>query len=179
MKTATKILLVVVGLLLLVDICFHILARNSNVTFAKQFKLETFHTNNVSVIGIDDAKTGKPLLMNWNYGDGLNPGELSFFSEGINVLNVYFRTNKPPAYRFIFHGPVKSETWWFDRQGIGSFDERIFYDTNADFSKHEIWYQDTWQTVDRRNEKNGIVLNGQWYQLAFDANHNWTINTNR
>ncbi len=55
--------------------------------------------------------------------------------------------------------------------------ERIFYDTNGDFSKHEIWYNQSWQTIDRRNETNGIVINGQWFCLKFDTNGAWTIDS--
>ncbi len=182
MKTAKVILLAVVGLLLLADVSWRIWTWNANAdirVFAKQFKLETFHTNDVSAVGIADAKTGKLLLMDWDYGDGLKPGELSYFSDGTNILNVYFRKDKPTVYRFIFHGPDKSETWWFDRLGKNSFEERVFYNTNGDFSRFDVWYKNAWQTVDKRNGTNGLVIDGQWCQLAVDTNRDWMIITNR
>jgi hypothetical protein len=179
MKTAKVILLAVVGLLLLADISWRIWIWHSEAPFRAQFKFEYFYTNGVASFGIEDARTSKPLLINWDFGDGEKLGEVSYYFQGTNLLDIYLKTNQLPRYRFIFHGPEKSEIWWLDRRGVGSFTERIFYDTNSDLSKHEVWYNESWQTVDRRNEKNGIVINGQWNQLAFDTNGNWTINTNR
>ena len=143
MKTAKVILLAVVGLLLLADIQWRFRIWNSNAeirAFAKQFKLKTFHTNDVSAVGIVEAKTEKLLLMDWDYGDGLKPGELSYFSEGTNILNVYFRKDKPPIYRFIFHGSAKSEVWWMNMGSESSFTERVSYNTNGDHPNFEVLY---------------------------------------
>jgi len=181
MKTATKILLVVVCLLLLTDICWRVWAWSADAklrAFSNQFKLEVYHTNNVSAVGIKEAKdvsavgiretkTGRLLLIDWDYGDGLHPGELSYFSEGTNVLNVYFRTNKPPVYRFIFHGPAKSETWWMNMGSESSFTMQVSYDTNGNRSNFEVLYNNAWYPIERKNEHNGIVINGNWRQLEF------------
>ena len=157
-------------MLLLVDISWHIWIWKVDASlraFSKQFKLERFHTNDVSAVGIVEAKTDKLLLMDWDFGDGLKPGELSYFSEGTNILNVYFRKDKPPTYRFIFHGPAKSEVWWINMGGESSFTTRVSYDANGNCSNFEALYANTWYPIDRRNEHNGIIINGQWHQLAF------------
>jgi hypothetical protein len=65
--------------------------------------------------------------------------------------------------------------WWLNEGGASSFTERISYDTNGDRSSFEIWYDNAWVPVDRRNDHNGIIINGQWHQLAFDTNGLWTI----
>jgi hypothetical protein len=44
------------------------------------------------------------------------------------------------------------------------------------FSRLEVADQ-AWHTVDRRNEKDGIIINGLWYQLALHRNAMWTIET--
>jgi hypothetical protein len=73
-KTATKILLIIVGLLLLADISWRICSWNADAgsrAAAKLFKIEILHTNDVSpwpylsgdvsAIGVIDIKTGKPF----------------------------------------------------------------------------------------------------------------------
>jgi|SRR5665213_3437322 len=168
---------IIIGLLLLINLGWMSWNWHCNAGLRsadKQYKFGYFYTNGVACIGIEEAKTGKPLLIEWDFGDGEKPGEVSYFFHGTNVLDIYLKKDQPPRYRYIFHGPEKSEVWWMDR-GSGSFTERIYYDTNGGFSKHEVWYNQTWYPVDRRNEHNGVIINGQWHQLAFDTNDMWTI----
>jgi hypothetical protein len=164
-------------LLLIVNLIWMSWNRYCNVNLSpitKQFKFRIFYTNGVECVGVEDAKTGKPLLINWDFNDGVKPGEVSYFFEGTNVLNIYLKTNQSPRYRFIFHGPKKSEVWWLNEGGASSFTERVSYDTNGDRSSFEIWHDNSWYPVDRRNGHNGIVIIGQWHQLAFDTNGMWT-----
>jgi hypothetical protein len=178
MKTAKVILLAVVGLLLVADIHWRFRIWNSNAeirAFAQQFKIEVLHTNDMSGIGIFKAKIEEPIWTEFSQ-DG-KPLIENYYFHGKDVFDITLSSNRPPKYGVWFRNSDKSVTWWLDRHGIGSFTERIFYDTNSDFSKHEVWYHESWQVVDRRNEKNGIVINGQWHQLAFDTNGMWTIET--
>ena len=139
---------------------------------AKQFKIEVLHTNNISGVGIVEAKTGKPLWIEWDYTT--NGEEFSYFFHGTNIFNLNLWKGKPLAYDVGFHGLGKSSVWWWDL-GRGTFIQRNFFNTNGDFSKAEVWYNEAWHTVDRRNEHNGVIINGQWHQLAFDTNGMWTI----
>jgi hypothetical protein len=141
--------------------------------FVRQFKVEALHTNDTSTIGVFYANTERPLWTESALGHGKME---SYYFRGKDVFDITLSSNRPPKYSVYFRGLGKSETWWLDRSGNGSFTERIFYDTNGDFAKHEIWYKESWQTVDRRNGKNGILMNGQWHQLALDTN-GWTIET--
>jgi hypothetical protein len=141
----------------------------------KHFKIEVLHTNNLSCIGLFEAKTEQPIWAEFSRGGKLEME--SYFFQGKEIFDVALSGNRPPRYGVFFCGPEKRVTWWLDRGGIGSFTERIFYDTNCDVSKHEIWYNQGWQSVDRRNETNGIVLNGQWLRLKLDTNGAWTINS--
>jgi hypothetical protein len=147
---------------------------------AKQFKFGYFYTNGVACVGIQDAKTGEPLVVEWDFGDGDKPGEVSYFFHGTNVLDIYIKKGLRTENRFIFHGPGKSEVWWLDR-GTGSFTDRISYDTNGNRADFEIWYAGAWHSVDRRNKTNGIIVDARWRQLRFDTNHMWAIKaiTNR
>jgi hypothetical protein len=140
--------------------------------FAKQFKLETSHTNDMSCIGIFYTKTEQPI---WTKSYFSNDVIESYSFQGKDTFDVVSSSNRPPNYSVYFRGPGKSVTWWLDRPGIGSFTERIYYDTNGNFSKHEVWFDHTWQLVDRRDGKNGLVIDGKWHQLAFDTNRAWTI----
>jgi hypothetical protein len=99
----------------------------------------------------------------------------TYYFRGKDVFDIALSSNRPPKYGVYFYGPGKSSTTWLDRRGIGSFTERIFYDTNGDFSKHEVCVDNTWQPVVRRNGKNGLVIDGRWHQLVFDANGALTI----
>jgi hypothetical protein len=180
MKTAKVILLAVVGLLLVADIHWHFRTWNSNAeirAFAKQFKIEVLHTNDMSGIGIFKVKTEQPIWAEFSR-DG-KPVMENYYFQGKDVLNIVLSSNRPPRYGVWFYEPDKSATWWVAR-GTG-FDDRIFYDTNGGFSKRQVWYNEAWQTVDRREGKNGIIINGQWTQLAFDTNGMWTteIKTNQ
>jgi hypothetical protein len=141
----------------------------------KHFKIEVLHTNDLSGTGLFEAKTEQPIWAEWSR-DGKLEME-NYFFQGQDVFDVALSSNRPPRYGVFFRGPEKSVTWWLDRGGIGSFTERIFYDTNGDSSKHEIWYNQSWQTVDRRNKTNGIIINGQWFRLKFDTNGAWTIDS--
>jgi len=182
MKAGTRFLLIFVGLLLVTDLSWRVWTWNANADLratSKLFKVEILNTNNILGIGIADAKTGKPLWIQWNDSHG-KPDAISYFLHGINVLNLHLKGDKPPAYDVIFYGPGRSQTWWWDL-GRGTFMTRTFYNTNGDFSTQEIWYDQTWHTVDRRNGCNGIVINGQWRGIGFDTNGMWTteINTNQ
>jgi hypothetical protein len=87
---------------------------------------------------------------------------------------LFLKEGRRPAYNVVFYGPGKSQVQWWDL-GRGTFMTRGFYDTNGDFPKQEDWYDNTWYPVDRTNGNNGIIINGQWRQLAFDTNGMWTI----
>jgi hypothetical protein len=135
------------------------------------------HTNDVSGLSINDAKTGQPIWTKFGFGHDSNSIMESYYFQGKDAFDVTLSSNRPPRFGVYFRGPGKSVTWWLDRPGIGSFTERIYYGTNGDFSKHEVWFDNTWQLVDRRDEKNGLVIDGQWHQLTFDTNRAWTIET--
>jgi hypothetical protein len=79
------------------------------------------------------------------------------------------------GYRVYFPGPGKSVTWWQNRGGAETFTQRVSYDTNGVVSRSEVLYDNAWHPVDRRDDKNGIIINGQWHQLGFDTNGMWTI----
>lgn len=137
MKTATKILLVVVGLLLLTDICWRIWVWHNFAnyrTLANKFKLEVLNTNNTSVVGIFYAKTEEPLWTESNFTNDGNSSMESYYFRGKDVFDITLSSNRPPRYGVYFRGPGKSVTWWLDRPGGNSFTERIFYDANGNFS---------------------------------------------
>lgn len=176
MKIALKTFLLVFGVLLvLADVSLRVWAWHYNVSYraaAKKFRVEALHTNGVSGIGIFEVKTEQPLWTKFDFSNGVNE---SYYLRGHDVFDVTLSSNRPPKYSVFFRGTGKSVTWWLDRGGSGSFTERIFYDTNGVFFRHEIWFNEAWHLVDRRSGTNGIVFNGQWHQLAFDTNSNWTI----
>jgi hypothetical protein len=177
MRAFKTILLVVIALLVLADVSWRVWAWRhyaAGRAVLAHFKVEYTHTNDWSGIGIFDAKTSKPVWVRWDIGhDGNSSIESSYF-QGHDVLDVTTTSNGPPKYSVFFGGPGKSVTWWLDRLGSGSFTERIFYDTNGVPAKHEVWYDNAWQLVDRRDGTNGLVIDGQWHQLAIDTNRTWT-----
>jgi hypothetical protein len=141
----------------------------------KQFRFEVLHTNDMSGIGLFDVKTGQPLWTRFSANG--QPVIENHFSQGRDVFDITLKSNRPPVYNVYFHGPGKSVTWWLNAGGSDKFTERIFYDTNGDFSRNEVWYKQAWNLVDRRDGKNGIIVNGQWCQLGFGTNGMWTIVT--
>jgi hypothetical protein len=169
MRTFKTILLVLCATLLVVDISCRIWVWHQ---FASHFKLEIYHTNDVSSVGIAEAKTGKLLWVEWDYPD--KSKEFSYFYSGTNIFNLNVWPGRPLTYSVGFHGPGKSSVWWWDL-ARGTFVERNFFDTNGDFSKFEVWYHHTWHTAVRRDGKSGIIINGQWRQLALPTNSMWTI----
>src|SRR2546429_1306584 len=95
----------------------------------KQFRLEALHTNDMSGIGIFEVKTGQPLWKEFSqYGI---PVLENHFFRGKDVFDITLKSNRPPVFSVYFRGPGKSVTWWLNAGGCESFNERIFYDTNA------------------------------------------------
>jgi hypothetical protein len=141
----------------------------------KRFKVEVLQTNDASGVGIFERKTEQPLWTEWDFKGDSKTIQENYFSSGKDVFDITLSSNRPPRYTVFFPGPEKSGTWWLDRGGAESFTERIFYETNGVPSKQEVWYDNTWYPVDRTNEHNGIIVDGQWHQLAFDTNGMWTI----
>jgi hypothetical protein len=141
----------------------------------KNFKLEVLHTNDWSGIGRFEAKTEQPIWVEWSV-DGKPMMENHYF-QGHDVFDVTLSSNRPARYSVYYREPDKSITWWLDRGGNGSFTERIFYDTSGNFYKQEVWYDQSWQKVDRRNGTNGIIPNNHWFPLKRDANGVWTIDS--
>jgi hypothetical protein len=175
MKSLKYILLIVCVLLLVLDVSWHIWTWHyyaKRIAVLKNFGVEYMHTNGMSGIGIFEVKTEQPLWTQYNFSNDVME---SYYLQGHDVFDILLRSSRPPKYSVFFRGPGKSETWWLDRGGSGSFTERTFYDTNGILSRNEVLYDNTWYRVDRRNEKNGLVINGQWHQLIFDTNRNWTI----
>ncbi len=149
-----------------------------------QFTVEVLHTNevspwpylsgdNASAIGIVEVKTGEPLWAKWNLDRGENMDIESLLFHGKKVFDIYWVNGHPLVYNVYFRGPGKSVTWWQNRDGANTFTERTFYDTNGVLSRDEVWCNQAWQTVDKRNGTNGIIVDGQWHQLAFDTNRMW------
>jgi hypothetical protein len=68
----------------------------------------------------------------------------------------------------------KSQEWLWDHSS-GTFNERIRYDTNGDRCGWEVWYGSDWRPVERRDKKNGIVVDGLWHHLELDTNGNWLL----
>lgn len=138
----------------------------------KQFRFELLHTNGISGIGLFETKSDQPV---WTrYTEDGKPVIENHFFDGKDVFDIILSTNHPPKYNVYFRGAGKSVTWWMDDAGSGCFTERIYYNTNGDFYKREVWYKEAWHAVNRRNERNGILINGQWHQLALDTNGLWT-----
>ncbi|HEY1662978.1 MAG TPA: hypothetical protein VGI03_11215 [Verrucomicrobiae bacterium] len=173
MKTAKVVLLGVVGLFLLGVGCGiwigHYCAED------KVFKVEYLHTNDWSGIGFFEAKTERPIWIKWNLSHGGGSME-KYYSQGHDVFDVALSSNRLPIYSVYFRNPDKSVTWWIARSGT-NFDDRIFYDTNGNFSKRQIWYSGIWQTINKRDGKGGIVIDGLWRPLQLFTNGMWTIGT--
>ena len=135
----------------------------------QNFKLEIWHTNDWSGVGLFEAKTEQPIWVAWSV-DG-KPVMESHYFHGHDAFDIALNSNRPPRYSVLFREPDHSVTWWLDRGGYGSFTERIFYGANGYSYKHEIWYDQRWQVLDRRSQTNGMVINGQWFRLQrFDSN---------
>ena len=165
------------GFLILLDIGLRIWIWSENSAYrasTKRVVVVPFHTNGMDSVGIIDTKTGKPLLLASDYGRDGKPGAVNYYFQGKDVFDIILKDGRLPRYSVSFYGPDKSQTWWLDRGGAGSFTERVFYDTNGVPSGHETWYDDAWHTVERRNEKYGVIVNGQWRPLVFDTNGLWT-----
>jgi hypothetical protein len=172
-----RLWMLAVGLLLLANLGWMICnwKRNGELRAgAEQFKFGKFRTNDVEGIGIEETKTGRPLWIEWDFDHRGKADVISYYFHGTNVLNLHLKEGQPPRYDVIFHGPGRSEVWWWDR-GSGSFTERISYDTNGNRCGFEVWYDGAWRPVDRLNKKNGIVINGQWFHLKLNTNGAWTI----
>ena len=84
----------------------------------KQFKIEVLHTNDMSGIGIFEAKTEQPLWAEFSQ-DG-KPVIENYFFHGKDVFDITLSSNRPPRYSVYFREPDKSVTWWLDRGGSGS-----------------------------------------------------------
>ena len=166
-------------------------SRHSGLRAAgKQFKIEMLHTNGASGVGIFEGKTEQPLWVEWDLDSDGKADQVNYFFQGKDVFDVSLSSNHPPKFSVYFrsssadttrrcrirmHPPTVSRsrekrTWWIDDGGNGSFSERIYYNTNGNFYRREAWYNEAWQVVDRRNERNGIVINGAWRQLHLDTN---------
>ena len=90
------------------------LCQNADHSAAvKQFKVEVLHTNdispwpylsgdNVSAVGIVEAKTGKPLWAKWNLDRGERMDIESLFFDGKKVFDIYWADGHPLVYNPIF-----------------------------------------------------------------------------
>jgi len=139
----------------------------------KQFRFEVLQTNEMSGVGLFDVKTAQPV---WTrFSEEGRPVIENYFFRGKEVFDITLKSNRPAIYNVYFYGPGRSVTWWLNAGGSDTFTERIFYNTEGDFSRNEVWYNQAWHRVDRRNGGNGIIVDGQWHQLGFDTNGMWTI----
>ena len=173
MKKINGILLYIVTLLVLADLSWRVLDWSDDAngrTSGLHVNVIGIHTNDADGVEIVESKTGKPLWIEWQDKADKTPEEFSYFFQGTKVLNVYLRKSQPPLYRFIFHGPGKSEQWWLNLGGEPTFTGRVSYDTNGDLSDFDVWLNESWHAVERRNGHNGVIINGEWQQLSADTN---------
>lgn len=167
---------IIVGLLLLADMSlmsYNVYQHATLRAAVKQFRFEVLHTNNMSGIGLFRAKTDQAIWTQFSENNA--PVIENYFFLGNDLFDVVFRSNRPPVYNVYFRGPGKSMTWWLNANGANTFTEKISYDADGRLSRSEILYDQAWHTVVRRNDKNGILVNGQWRQLRFDTNRMWAI----
>ena len=179
MRAFKAILLALVVALVLVDFSWHVWDWHhyaKNRAALERFKVEDLSTDDWSGIGIFDAKSGQPIWTAFDFTHDGKPNIESYYFQGREVFDVALSSNRPPKYCVFFRGAGKSETWWIDRLGNGSFTERIFYDTNGVPFKHEVWYDDAWRSVDKRDGTNGFVINGVWHSFVWTGtNKTWTV----
>jgi hypothetical protein len=179
MKAFKTILLVVGVALLLADFSWHVWDWHHYAegrAVLEHFKVGYTHTNDMSGLEIYDAKTGQPIWAKVEFGHDSNSVMESYYFQGKDTFDVTLSSNRSPKFGVYFRGSGKSETWWFDRLGNGSFTERIFYDTNGALSKHEVWYDNRWQLVDRHDGTNGLVIDGLWHPFArTGTNKTWAV----
>jgi hypothetical protein len=171
------LVLIILGLLLLINI--GLLAWNGlryaalhNAT--THYKAILYQTNNVSGVMIVDTKNDQPVWLRLNYPDG-KPSDISLFAKGKKVMNAFLDKNGQIGYEVIFHENNGKAQAWYDH-GHQFFTDRLFYDTNDDFSRMEVWCDQAWQRVTLRNDVKGIVVNGRWQSLYF-TNGMWTLDS--
>ena len=182
MRAFRTILLILFVALLLADVSWRVWAWHHFAgyrAFATQFKLEALHTNDTSGIGIFYAKTERPLWVKFDFPGAEKSVLESYYFQGHDVFDIEYSSNHPPKYGVFFRGPGKSVTWWLDDVGSGFFTDRIYYNTNGNFYKREVWYKQAWHLVDRRDGKNGLVIDGRWHELARGTNETWALGTNQ
>jgi hypothetical protein len=126
-------------------------------------------------------KNRQTVWVRWNPNDTDGKVIENYYFQGQSIFSIYHTNNSPLIYNVYFRGHGKSFTWWLNTGGANTFTTRTYYDTNGDSSKFEAWYDESWQTVYRRKDRNGIFVNEQWYPLAFDTSGMWTteIKTNQ
>jgi len=145
------------------------------IVAAKLFRVKLLNTNDVSGVVFYEVKTKQPIWSRFRQ-EGGKVTETSFY-QGKEVFEIFVRSNRPPKYGVYFRGDGNSAMWWVDRGGSGSFTERVTYDTEGVPRRHEVWYDDAWHRVERRDEMNGVIMNGEWRRLRLGTNGVWTIET--
>ena len=191
MKRANGILLVIVGLLLLADLSWRGWSRLherpqlpretgyiTNAIGGKVRLVAIVHSNSVAgamdAVAISRDKTPEPLWAEWDFDNDGTPDTISYFFQSNVVMNIHLRTNKLPRREVIFYDKDgKTTIEWGDRSGMGLFTERTLHGQGGE-SRMEVWYGEAWHRVEKRNQKNGIIQNGKWFQLTLATNGMWT-----
>jgi len=149
--------------------------RNSYArAFAANLKVVAFYTSDGEGVEIIDKITRKPIWRESDFNHDGKPDEQSFFFRGTNVFNLYLRDAQSPEYAVLFQGTGKRETW-LDK-GSGSFVEKIVDDANNVASRVQVWYNEAWYTIENRNGRRVVFVNGLWLRLNF-TNGLWAPET--
>jgi len=96
------------GVLVLLDIAVRVRASRQTPkpsAFTELFDVETARSNDFHATIIKDRKTGKPLWGAWNLvsSTGQVDTVVSFYLEGLNLMNVYRRPTWPPKVDVAFY----------------------------------------------------------------------------
>jgi hypothetical protein len=133
----------------------------------RRFTIQAVRTNGSEGVVIVDRASRRPV-----WSDFLLPDKqaqatnemVSFWFDGRDVMDINLGPGRPPRRGVMFYDTDgKMKTMWADRGGNGTFDERVFY---GDQAREEVWFNDSWHTVIRRDGKRGAILNGKWCEIG-------------
>jgi hypothetical protein len=169
-----RLLVVILILLIISALVLRVvdLRHRRNLNEAKRFKVETCMKEGVRYTSI--FANNQPV-----YAESTDRGmnTFSYYAKGKNVLQIDLdKTTGQTKGAVVDFYDTQGEPLirWVDHTGRGEFVDRVVYREGK--SHREIWYDGKWVSVEEREGRRGVILQGLFSEVSYDqTNGAWHV----
>jgi hypothetical protein len=143
------------------------------LTPPRRFRIRTEEGKEGKASILEDPD-GRPIRAETDFdGDGKTDA-CTYFFRGKDVLMLGLdKEGRVTGSAVTYYDEERNpKIMWVDRTGSGNFTDRVVYEDKK--PRKEIWLRDAWWAIERRDSKQGVVIDNQWLPVSY-TNGAWFV----